>query len=167
MPGNLIALSGLFGGGLGCIGVFQRSEFERGAAQSNGLAGLHADFSGDLAVVDKCAVTATDILNGAAFRGHGELGVFAGNVGASKVDGAGGITADGIIARNQVKSSQSLAAAACGQLNDWRRHGNLLAASCPPRGRKNLAGKQWNVERERDGFGIDLKLNLGMLRIPI
>ena len=27
----------------------------------------------------------------------------------------------------------------------------------------NLAGKKWNVEPEGNGFGIDLKLNLGML----
>jgi hypothetical protein len=37
----------------------------------------------------------------------------------------------------------------------------------PTTRKTNLAGKQWNVEREGDGFGIDLKLNLGMLRIPI
>ena len=104
-----------------------------------------------------------DSLYGATFGGDGELSVFAGNVGAGEVNGARGIAADGVIARNQIKSSQSLAAAGRGQLNDWRRHGNLLAASCPPRGKINIAGKQWDVERERDGFGIDLKLNLGML----
>ena len=134
LPRNLVALGVWVGSRFGGGGVFQQSQLERGAAQGNGLAGLYADLTRDLAVIDKGPITTADILYGATFGGDGELSVFAGNVGAGEVNGARGIAADGVIARNQIKSSQSLAAAGRGQLNDWRRHGNLLAASCPPRG---------------------------------
>ena len=133
LPRNLVALGVWVGSRFGGNGIFQQSQLERGTAQGNGLAGLYADFTRDLAVIDKGPITTADILYGATFGGDGELSVFAGNVGAGEVNGARGIAADGVIARNQIKSSQSLAAAGRGQLNDWRRHGNLLAASCPPR----------------------------------